>query len=75
MTAWSIKSEARYKFLDGPGILPMDDDKKPKSEGAPAKEAKADHAAQEVKQQHGQGEGNLKGFLELCQRGRGKRLN
>eukprot|EP00802_Teleaulax_amphioxeia_P022823 Tamp_23312.p1 GENE.Tamp_23312~~Tamp_23312.p1 ORF type:complete len:249 (+),score=84.55 Tamp_23312:28-747(+) len=46
--AWSIQNEARYEFLDGPGILPMDYDKKPvKIESAQAKEAKSDVRAEE----------------------------
>ncbi len=50
-TAWSIQNEARYEFLDGPGILPMDHDKKPvKSESGQVKEAKSIEPADEVRQ-------------------------
>lgn len=49
-TAWSIQNEARYEFLDGPGILPMDHDKKPvKSESGQIKEAKSIESADEVR--------------------------
>ena len=52
-TAWSIQNEARYEFLDGPGILPMDHDKKPvKSDSGQVKEAKSMERADEEVRPH-----------------------